>query len=45
MLSFECLYYVGITLLVTLTLGTVCSLVVCKIFDQIGLFGTLTYHL
>jgi putative ABC transport system permease protein len=44
MLSFECLYYVGITLLVTLTLGTVCSLVVCKVFNQIGLFGTLTYH-
>ena len=42
--SFECLYYVGITLLVTLTLGTVCSLVVCEVFDQIGLFGTLTYH-
>ena len=30
MLSFECLYYVGITLLVTLTLGTACSLVVCR---------------
>ena len=30
MLSFECLYYVGITLLVTLTLGTVCSLAVCR---------------
>ena len=44
MLSFECLYYVGITLLVTLTLGTVCSLVVCRVFDQIGMFGTLTYH-
>ena len=44
MLSFECLYYVGITLLVTLTLGTACSLVVCRVFDQIGLFGTLTYH-
>ena len=44
MLSFECLYYVGITLLVTLTLGTVCSLVVCQMFDQIGMFGTLTYH-
>ena len=44
MLSFECLYYVGITLLITLTLGTACSLVVCKIFDQIGMFGTLTYH-
>ena len=44
LLSFECLYYVGITLLVTLTLGTVCSLIVCRAFDQIGLFGTLTYH-
>ncbi|MEY8316758.1 FtsX-like permease family protein [Oscillospiraceae bacterium 50-58] len=44
MLSFECLYYVGITLLITLTLGTACSLVVCEVFDQIGLFGTLTYH-
>ena len=44
MLSFECLYYVGITLLITLTLGTVCSLAVCKAFNQIGLFGTLTYH-
>ena len=44
MLSFECLYYVGITLLVTLTLGTVCSLAVCRMFDRIGMFGTLTYH-
>ena len=37
-------YYVGITLLVTLTLGTACSLVVCQVFDRIGMFGTLTYH-
>ena len=44
MLSFECLYYVGITLLVTLTLGTVCSLAVCRVFDRIGMFGKLTYH-
>ncbi|KAI4446729.1 hypothetical protein C823_001247 [Eubacterium plexicaudatum ASF492] len=44
MLSFECLYYVGITLLVTLTLGTVCSLALCRVLDQIGLFGKLTYH-
>ena len=44
MLSFECLYYVGITLLATLTLGTACSLAVCKVFDRIGMFGTLTYH-
>ena len=43
-LSFECLYYVGITLLVSLTLGTACSLAVCRIFDQIGMFGKLTYH-
>ena len=44
MLSFECLYYVGITLLVTLTLGTACSLAACRVFDRIGMFGTLTYH-
>lgn len=44
MLSFECLYYAGITLLATLTLGTGCSLAVCRVFDQIGVFGKLTYH-
>ena len=44
MLSFECLYYVEITLLVTLTLGTVCSMALCRVFDQIGMFGKLTYH-
>lgn len=44
MLSYECLYCVGITLLATLTLGTVCSLAVCGVFDQIGMFGSLTYH-
>ena len=44
MLSYECLYYIGITLLVTLTVGTVCSLVVCNIFAQVGLFGKLTYR-
>lgn len=44
MLSFECLYYIGITLFVTLTVGTACSVAVCRIFDQIGLFGKITYH-
>lgn len=44
MLSYECLYYIGITMLVTLTVGTVCSLAVCRAFDQIGMFGKLTYH-
>ena len=27
-----------------LTVGTVCSLAVCHIFDQVGMFGKLTYH-
>ena len=36
MLSYECLYYIGITLFVTLTVGTVCSLAVCHIFDQVS---------
>jgi len=44
MLSLECLCYIGITLIVTLTLGTVCSLIVCRVFDQIGMFGKITYH-
>lgn len=44
MLSYECLYYIGITLLVTLTVGTLCSMAVCSIFDQIGLFGEISYH-
>ena len=44
MLSFECLYYIGITLLVTLTAGTACSLAVCHVFDRMGMFGEITYH-
>ena len=44
MLSYECLYYVGITLSATLTLGTVCSILICRSFDQLGLFGKVTYH-
>jgi ABC-type antimicrobial peptide transport system permease subunit len=44
MLSYECLYYIGITLFVTLTAGTVCSLVMCHMFEQVGMFGKLTYH-
>lgn len=44
MLSFECLLYIGITLLITLTVGTVGSLIVCNVFDQVGIFGKLTYQ-
>lgn len=44
MLSFECCYYIGITILITLSLGTGCSLLICNIFNQVGLFGKITYH-
>ena len=44
MLSFECLYYIGITLLITLTIGTIGSLMVCNILGKIGLFGEIIYH-
>lgn len=44
MLSLECLFYAGVALLATLTLGTVCSVIVCKVFDQLGTFGKITYH-
>ncbi len=44
MLSLECLFYAGVALLATLTLGTVCSIIVCRVFDQIGIFGKITYH-
>lgn len=44
MLSYECLYYVGITLTATLTVGTVCSIIVCRAFDRLGIFGKVTYH-
>ncbi len=44
MLSFECMFYVGITILTTLTIGVACSRIICDIFDQIGTFGKITYH-
>lgn len=44
MLSLECLFYAGVALLAALTLGTVCSVIVCKVFDQLGTFGKITYH-
>lgn len=44
MLSLECLIYVGTALSVTLTVGTVCSVIVCRVFDQLGTFGKITYH-
>lgn len=44
MVSSECLCYVGATLFITLTLGTVCGIAAVQIFNQLGLFGQLTYH-
>ena len=39
-------YYIkiGITIIITLTMGTISSWMVCSIFDQIGVFGQITYH-
>ena len=44
MLSYECLYYIGITLSATLTIGTVCSIIVCRALNGIGVFGKVTYR-
>lgn len=44
MLSFECLCYIGGTMLITLSIGTICSMWVCQIFNEVGVFGTITYH-
>lgn len=44
MISCECLWYVGVTLLITLTLGTACGAATVRVFHQVGLFGNMTYH-
>ncbi len=44
MISCECLWYVGVTLLITLTLGTACGAATVRAFHQVGLFGSMTYH-
>lgn len=44
MVSGECLCYIGATLLITLTIGTACGIAAVQVFNQLGLFGQLTYH-
>lgn len=44
MISGECLCYVGVTLLITLSIGTVCGMALVWKFNQLGIFGRLTYH-
>ena len=44
MLQTECFYYVSGTAILTLTIGTLAGFVLCKVFNQVGTFGTLTYH-
>lgn len=44
MISYECLWYVGVTLLITLTLGVACGAATVRVFHQVGLFGNMTYH-
>ena len=43
-LQTECFYYVSGTAILTLTIGTLTGFVLCKVFNQVGTFGTLTYH-
>jgi putative ABC transport system permease protein len=44
MLAFECLWYVVIALIVTIAIGGPAGMMICYIFNQVGIFGTLTYH-
>lgn len=44
MISAECLCYVGATLFITFSVGTACGIGVVQVFNQLGLFGQLTYH-
>lgn len=44
MLSAECLWYVGIALILAVVVGAPSGFVICTFFNQVGIFGTLTYH-
>ena len=44
MLSVECLCYVVGTMLTTLIIGSLCGIILCKIFNTVGTFGTLKYQ-
>lgn len=44
MLSAECLCYVAGTMLTTLVIGSLCGVILCKIFNTVGTFGTLKYQ-
>ncbi len=44
MLSAECLWYVGIALILAVAVGAPAGFVICTFFNQVGIFGTLTYH-
>lgn len=44
MLSVECLCYVAGTMLTTLVIGSLCGVILCKIFNTVGTFGMLKYQ-
>lgn len=44
MLSLECLWYAGIALTLAVAVGAPAGFVICTVFNQVGIFGTLTYH-
>ncbi|BCJ94799.1 ABC transporter permease [Anaerocolumna cellulosilytica] len=40
----ECLLYILGTLFLTLTIGSICGYLLCSVFNQVGIYGKLTYH-
>lgn len=44
MLKTESLFYVAGTMAITLTVGTGCGILLCRLLNRIGAFGGLTYH-
>lgn len=43
MLWWECLYYIFSTMAITISLGTVTGYALCRILNQVGVFGKMTY--
>ncbi len=44
MISTECLCYMGVTVLFTISIGTLCGMGTVQLFKKMDLFGKLTYH-
>ena len=44
MILTECLWYVGVTVLFTVSIGTLCGMGTVQMFKQMDVLGELTYH-